>query len=484
MDNNDNKFDQDDVLRLLNLPNDGSFIIKKIEIKDDEKYVYIEKKLEPIYCPKCNSRMHSKGFYTRKVNHAVFQDTMKLYIIVNQRKWHCERCNLYMNEIFPFVDRYSQSTNITIILILEAFKDLNLSTADIAHRYNISDTQAHDLFNAYVDLPRLPLPEYISVDEVHLDISNKEKYAFVIMDFSNGQIVDIVHNRWNSTLEDYFLKIPLEERKNVKGVICDAYRTYLMMPENYFPNACTILDSFHVIKQLIHWLNNYINKVMERYKERDAKALEKRNHDFNRTDRTIKASKEVVLLRSYRWVLLKNNDDIDYSMKRYYHRRFGMYVDTDTIEKMFLALDRNFKELRDLKEKYIEFNRIRYDSVSEADVELEKLIQEYESSNQRIFIDFAGFLKKYRIPILNSFTTVKVFRKSARHEKEYYARLSNGPMESFNRKPKDLKRNSRGFSDFHYTRNRILWSNRINPSIKGVAKKRQRKGKKRGPYQK
>ncbi|WP_295754409.1 transposase [uncultured Holdemanella sp.] len=42
-------------------------------------------------------------------------------------------------------------------------------------------------------------------------------------------------------------------------------------------------------------------------------------------------------------------------------------------------------------------------------------------------------------------------------EKEYYARLSNGPMESFNRKPKDLKRDSRGFSDFNYTRNRILW---------------------------
>ncbi|MEE0396121.1 hypothetical protein [Holdemanella biformis] len=30
-------------------------------------------------------------------------------------------------------------------------------------------------------------------------------------------------------------------------------------------------------------------------------------------------------------------------------------------------------------------------------------------------------------------------------------------MESFNRKPKDLKRDSRGFSDFNYTRYRILW---------------------------
>ncbi|WP_195232743.1 transposase [Holdemanella biformis] len=72
--------------------------------------------------------------------------------------------------------------------------------------------------------------------------------------------------------------------------------------------------------------------------------------------------------------------------------------------------------------------------------------------------------------MINSFTRIKVYRKNARTEKEYYARFSNGPMESFNRKPKDLKRDSRGFSDFYYTRNRILWATRKNPSIKGVPK--------------
>ena len=66
--------------------------------------------------------------------------------------------------------------------------------------------------------------------------------------------------------------------------------------------------------------------------------------------------------------------------------------------------------------------------------------------------------------------------------------LSNGPMESFNRKPKDLKRESRGFSDFNYTRNRILWATRDNPSVRGIPKSnneiKKNKGKKRGPYNK
>ena len=38
-------------------------------------------------------------------------------------------------------------------------------------------------------------------------------------------------------------------------------------------------------------------------------------------------------------------------------------------------------------------------------------------------------------------------------------------MESFNRKPKDYKRNARGFSNFDYTRNRILWATRKKTPI-------------------
>ena len=36
------------------------------------------------------------------------------------------------------------------------------------------------------------------------------------------------------------------------------------------------------------------------------------------------------------------------------------------------------------------------------------------------------------------------------------SRFSNGPMEGFNNLPEDLKRESRGVSNFEYTRSRIL----------------------------
>lgn len=471
-------------LDLLDISNDDSFYIDHTEIDDEIKLIHIYHKLQPVFCPRCAARMHSKGIYTRKVNHPILQDGSKFMLIVHQRKWHCKDCGLYLNDSFPFLQRYSHSSNMTPIMVINAMKDIHRSAAQVARDFHMSDTQVHDIFNAYVDLPRLPLPEYISIDEVFLNISDKDKYAFVILDFVTGEIVDIIHNRWMSTLEDYFLSIPLEERRKVKGVISDAYKQYITLIDAFFPNARGVLDSFHVVKIITQQLNSYIYKVLKRYQKIDKKRLEEKNHDTNQDHMTIQESKEVTLLKKYRWVLLKNKDDIHYSTRTYYHRRLQMNVDTFTIEKMFLDLDPNFRELRNLKEEYIHFNERDHKNEDEIREGLEALIKRYEKCDQSIFNHFSYFLKKNSELIINSFTKVKVHRKS-KQEEEFYSRLSNGPMESFNRKPKDYKRNSRGASDFHYTRNRLLWSSRKDAPIKGAPRLRsefKKSGKKRGPY--
>ena len=53
-------------LALLNLTDDGTYTVTKIEIIGSNKFGYIEKNLKPTLCPMCQSRMHSKGIYVRK----------------------------------------------------------------------------------------------------------------------------------------------------------------------------------------------------------------------------------------------------------------------------------------------------------------------------------------------------------------------------------------------------------------------------------
>lgn len=429
----------EDILKLLNFPNDGTINVDDVIINDKVKTIHLSINPVPTFCDVCGYRMHSKGVYKRNVNHQILQNSTHLNLIIHQRKWRCTNCLIFKNESFPFVEKRKQSTSLIPLLVLEAMKDLNRSAVSIAKQFNISDTQVHDIFTAYVDLPRLELPEILSVDEVYLNINHKDKYALVLMDFKTGEIVDILHNHCKSTVDKYFYSIPLEERKRVKYIICDAYRNYMEFPKEYFPNAKVILDSFHVSKYLISKLNTYINQIMKRYQEKDRKSLEIKNHDTNRDNKTIKESDEVILLRNYRWVLLKNNDEIKYSTKRYYHNLLKMHLDTYTIEKMFFDLDENFKPLHELKEKFIIFNQSKFEKFQDVEKELDNLIKEYEASDQNIFKQFADYLNKFREEIIFSFTVSEVSRRTKDEQDKYYSRLSNGPWKDSIESPKIIR---------------------------------------------
>ncbi|WP_227213630.1 transposase [Faecalibacillus faecis] len=140
-------------------------------------------------------------------------------------------------------------------------KNIHITTADVAKRYNISDTAVHYIFLQYLDVKRLPLPEIVSVDEVFLDIDFKHRYALVIMDFNTLEIVDILPNRWEETTNAYFLSISLEERMNVKYLICDMYNPYINYTKRYFPNSIAVVDSFHIVAWLTRKIRYYINNV-------------------------------------------------------------------------------------------------------------------------------------------------------------------------------------------------------------------------------
>ena len=406
------KNDYADYFKLLNLPYGDNIIIDRVEVIDNIKHIYLHTAATPTFCPDCGSRMHSDGLKKRNPIHPIYQDGTNVILHINQRRWSCPSCGLSQNEQFPFLLRYKRYTSITPYLILQAMKDLNRSTKSIADQFYISDTEVHDIFTSYVDLKRLPLPEYISIDEVYLDIDDESKYAFVIMDFVTGEIVDIVHNRWKDTLEQYFSRIPKKERRNVKAVIADAYETYQIVCEKFFPKALMILDSFHVINFIIQRLNNYIYSVQKKYKDRLAKELETKNLSTNKDNKSIKDSPELILLRNYKWFLLKNKDEIDYNPEYKYNKRLGMNLTTYQLENMFMAVDKNFKELRDLKEQYISFNNNKFSTEKEAIKELNKLITIYRNSNHKMFREFAEFLNDHSANIARSFTTVQVSRKT------------------------------------------------------------------------
>ena len=270
----------------------------------------------------------------------------------------------------------------------------------------------NETFDRFVKMDRLPLSDIISVDEVFLELDYHCKYALVIQDFYTGNPIDLLSSRRTNSTEPYFMNIPFEERERLKYLISDMYNPYIQWVGRYFLNAVSVVDSFHVIQWITHKKDMYIRNLIKSFKKRD-----KENFIANGgiiTEHTyIPPSREVYLLQKYRWLILANRSSIFHHTDLRMDTHLHCMINTYDYENSLFMINPNLRELRDLKKLYISFNNRN---------------------------------------------TGKI----------YSSRLSNGPIESLNRKVKDLKRQGRGYRNFELFRTRFLYATRDNPIINGV----------------
>ena len=445
---------------------DNDVTITSIDIQGQTKVLTLETPPTAHFCPVCGFRMYSRGVKERTINHPILQDNYSLVLILKQRRWRCINpdCLYSTNESFKFVNKSRRMSNATEMLIVSAYKDLMESSTSIARRFNVSDTFAHEVFDRYVKLDRLSLTDAISVDEVYLDMDDYCKYSLVIQDFHTGDPIDLLRSRRTNVTEPYFTSIPIEERLKVKYLISDMYNPYIAYVEKYFPNATPVVDSFHVIQWIVKLIDNYIRALVKKYKQRDRENF-LQQHPGILPPFSVPLSNEVYLLQKYRWLILSNQSNIRYHSDPRMDNHFHALMNTYDYEDALFRIDPKLQEYRDLKEKYVQFNSRNAGNPAEARREMQTIIKEYQSSEHDIFREFASLLVKFEDPIINSFIMVEKIGNG----KIYDSRLSNGPIESMNRKVTDLKRLGRGFRNFEHFRNRFLYATRATPILNAVS---------------
>lgn len=453
------------ITELLNLE-DSDIFISDISIQGTTKTLTLETKLYSHYCPSCGFRMHSKGVKNRTIKHPILQDNYELILILKQRRWKCTNpeCNYDISDSFKFVNKRRRTTNATDMLIVYAYRDLMETSASIANRFHISDTHVHEVFDRYVKMERLPLTDAICIDEVYLDMDEYYKYALVIQDFHTGDPIDLLRSRRVNVTEPYFVSIPTEERNAVKYLISDMYNQYIAYVDKYFPNAVPVVDSFHVIQWITRMIDNYIRQLLKKFRQRDRELEDQLSYDQQKPV-SLPPSDEVYLLQKYRWLILSSQSNIKYHSEPRMDSHFHCLMNTFDYEDSLFRIDPKLKDFRDLKETYLQFNTRNAGNPIKAREELSELIIMYQSCEHEIFRDFGDLLEKYEDYIINSFIMVEKHGSG----KVYSSRLSNGPIESINRKVKDLKRLGRGFRNFEHFRNRFLYATRQNPVLNGVS---------------
>ena len=452
------------ITELLNLE-DSDIFISDITIQGTTKFLTLETKLYSHFCPSCGFKMHSKGIKKRTIKHPILQDNYELILILKQRRWKCTNpeCNYDISDTFRFVNKRRRTTNATDMLIVYAYRNLMETTTSIATRFHVSDTYAHEVFDRYVKMDRLSLTDAICIDEVYLDMDEYCKYALIIQDFHTGDPIDLLRSRIANVTEPYFVSIPIEERNNVKYLISDMYNQYISYVDKYFPNAVSVIDSFHVIQWMIRMIDNYIRQLLKKFRQRDRELEEKLSLEEQRPV-SLPQSDEVYLLQKYRWLILANQSSITYHADPRMDPHFRCLMNTYDYEDALFRIDPNLKDFRDLKEIYIQFNSRNAGKPLEAQKELDTLIFKYQNSEHEIFRNFGDLLETYKDYIINSFIMVEKHGFG----KVYNSRLSNGPIESINRKVKDLKRSGRGYRNFEHFRNRFLYAARQAPILNGT----------------
>ena len=468
----------DNIIKFLNIE-DSNLEADPPEVIDGKRLIHVRQKLVPHFCPICSYQMYSKGIYERKVNHPVMQDGLQVVLIVQQRRWKCQNpsCGHTYTDEFSFVEKYKHNSKLATIMIVDAFRDTDLTAAAIARKFNVSDTFALTTFSRYVDMHRRPLTE------VHVEVSKVCNYALVIQDFVTGEPIDMIANRRQEITEPYFTNLPTVEKNRVRYLITDMYRPYIAYVDKYFPNAVSVVDSFHVIKHINNYLRRYLSKLARNLKIRDEERHKEKEIYFHREIKFV-PSKEYYLVKHFQWVILSNQDNLRYADPPRYNFKMGYYLDIPEIEHLLFQIDPNLKELRRLKEKYIRFNNAYGNNPKKARPALHQLIQEYRNSGYAMFKDIADTLDGHFESIINSFIVMERLCADGTH----ISRLSNGPIESLNRIAKDLKRNGRGFRNFEHLRNRFLFAERKNAQMLSVPLSKEKytvnTGIKRGPYKK
>lgn len=445
---------------------DTDIIITDIKIEGQTKILTLETPPTAHFCPSCGFKMHSRGLKTRTIIHPILQDSYSLKLLLKQRRWRCTNpeCLYDVSESFRFINKSRRTTNATDMMIVEAYKDLMQSSVSIAKRFHVSDTYAHEVFDRYVKLDRLPLTDAISVDEVHIEMDDDCKYALVIQDFHTGDPIDLLRSRRTSVTEPYFAAIPREECAGVKYLISDMYNPYIAYVNKYFPNAVSVVDSFHVIQWITRAIENYLRNLLKKYRQLDREREEKLSFEQQRPV-SIPPSDEVYLLQKYRWLILANKSSIKYHSDPRMDQHFRSLMNTYDYEAALFRIDPKLEDYRDLKELYVTFNARNAGNPMTARQELQELITTYSKSKYDIFREFASVLSKHQDSIVNSFIMVEKIG----HGGLYDSRLSNGPIESINRKVKDLRRLGRGFRNFEHFRNRFLFATRSAPVLNGSA---------------
>lgn len=357
----------------------SNFVNKPIDIikKEDGCIYEIKEEYKKRICPFCNHEfmfVHTYKWMTIKLTTTI---GLKEELRINRIRYKCPKCHKTHTFELVGLERNKTISNFVITAIKKEFYEIQSFTT-IANRYDVSLQTVINIFDEYtINMPRLPLPKYLCIDEKHFEGDTNGKYCVVLSDFFTGEVIDVLPDRQMPYLDEYFSSIPLKERNNVEVFITDMYEGYSTVKNKYFKDAMFVIDLFHVVKLLTASINQ----------------IRIRTYNQIAIDDTIE---RLFMKTNWRYFLM---DQFKINKNEYHSKKFDIYLSYGEIILRCIKMNPVFWDGYNILQELLHYDK--YETWSEAEAFVNRIIAKLNSSGDELLMKVASTYKKWEVGIIN-----------------------------------------------------------------------------------
>ena len=370
--------------------------VEKVESLNKKQRIHIKLRQKVVNCPCCNSETSKVHDYRTQIVKDTEAFGKKIELVLRKRRYVCTTCGKRFAEPNVFLPKYHRMTSRLVGYVIEKLSD-ERSFTSVARETGLSVSTVIRIFD-HVQYPKLKTCPYVlSIDEFKGNTGG-EKFNVIICDAENKRVLDILPERKETFLINYFKKT---DRSHVKFFVSDMWTTYREIATKFFKNATFLVDKYHWVRQAV-WAFEAVRKEAQKKLRPEVRKYFKRS----------------------RSLLIKRYDLLEPEQKQ-------------AVNTMLWYSD-EMCEAHSIKEWF--FNVLDTEDLTTMKQEFKDWLDSVDTTDLKPFKRCVNTYFNWKKGIFNSLE----------------APFTNGFTEGCNNKIKVLKRNAYGYRRFDRFRNRIL----------------------------
>jgi len=385
------------------------FLVLSYDIDEAKKEYIFHCRIHLDYaiCPRCRKVSEDIHQYKYRCVRDVSCFESKVYLVFDIRRFRCPKCHKVFTESLDSISFNQRYTRRFEYMVYR--ECLGQTFQDVARKLDMNWHTVERLFYEKAceqfQYSAKQFPQILGIDEISNRKGHKQ-YLLVISDLQRNCVIDVLPDRLKETLVKWFCSLPAWARENICVVSIDLWEPYKQAIQEALPHAEIVADRYHVMKNL--------NSVLDKAQRAMLQVLKRLPiNDITST------------LKGFRWVLLKNQDNLDADEK---HKLASVY-----------SLSPLLGKLHQLKERF----RSIFEHITDrkqAERFLQAWVCEVKQFGCEKLFPFVKTLERWWDHILNYFNQG----------------ITNGAVEGINNRVKLIKRRGYGYRNVTNFRNRII----------------------------